>query len=395
MRHLKSDSNSSRIRLWTGDFVALLSANLLLCFGFYMLPVTLPAYVQQLGGTHLQASLAIGLFSATSLLSRVLAAAVIDAVGERLIIPAGIIVIGATTLSFIWLPIDGILFLRALQGIGWGMATAAIATVVYKIVPAGRRGEGSGYYALTVIIAVSVTPLLAIVLLNAFQFAILLSVAAALTLAALALQGRGLTALPRTNAASQSIPRVTIKSIFEPGALLPAGLCALLSISLCGIVAYLVLFAAERRLAHVWVYFIGYALMILLTRPFIGRLFDRSGHRYIILPGSVSMILGLVALAQTQSTGMLIVSSLLYGFGYGAVQPTLQTWAVNRCPVDRKAAANGLFLSGIDLGYMVGAITLGQIARFTSYATMYLCAALTMLVFVAIYVREVRRESQR
>ena len=58
--------------IWTGGYVALLAANLLLCFGFYMLPSTLPAYVKQLGGSNLEASLVIGLFSVMSLGSRII-----------------------------------------------------------------------------------------------------------------------------------------------------------------------------------------------------------------------------------------------------------------------------------------------------------------------------------
>jgi hypothetical protein len=53
------------------------------------------------------------------------------------------------------------------------------------------------------------------------------------------------------------------------------------------------------------------------------------------------------------------------------VEPSLQTWAVNRCPRDRKAAANGLFLSTIDLGYIIGAVVLGQVAAVTSCAGMF------------------------
>jgi predicted MFS family arabinose efflux permease len=64
---------------------------------------------------------------------------------------------------------------------------------------------------------------------------------------------------------------------------------------------------------------------------------------------------------------------------------------VNRCPSDRKAAANGLFLSSIDLGYIVGAVALGQVAALQGYATMYRFAALTMAVFVVVYLIELWR----
>jgi len=382
--------------VWTGSFISLLLLNLLLCFGFYMLPPTLPAYVIDIGGSPFQASLVIGTFSITSLAARVISGTVVDAIGESTVIIAGIVLIAATTLGFVWSPVNGILLLRGLQGIGWGLSTAAIATAVYKVVPESRRGEGSGYYALTTIAAASLTPLLAIVLKNASDIALVLGVSVALTLAATTLLKSGLSALPPVSAGPRRHVAITARSIFEPGALLPSVLCFLVSMPLCGVIAYLVLFGAERHLERVWIFFIGYALMILATRPFIGRLFDRRGHAVIILPGCVAMLLGLLTLSLTDSTALLVVSSLLFGFGYGAVHPSLHAWAVNRCPVDRKAAANGLFLSAIDLGYIVGAIALGFVAELTSFALMYRCSALAIVALMAIYLYELfRRKGPR
>lgn len=372
-------------RLWTGSFAALLAVSFLLCFGFYMLPATLPAYVTQLGGTPFQASLAIGVFSATSLLSRVAAGVVVDAVGERPVIVIGILAIVATTLSFSWLPIEGILLLRGLQGIGWGLATAAIATAVYKVVPDARRAEGSGYYVLTVIISASLTPMLAILLMTTFDYSVMLAASAFVVFAALPMVRRSLAPLRRPDVRPRGRRRLTLGAVFEPGALLPSLLCFVVTIPLSGVMAYLVLFAREQGLERVWLFFLGYSATVVATRPFIGRLFDRQGHAIIVVPGALSMLLGLAALSQTQTTAMLVASSLLYGFGYGAVHPSLQTWAVNRCPADRKAAANGLFMSAIDLGYIVGAVVLGHVAALSSYATMYACGAAVMVVFLALY----------
>ena len=371
--------------LWSASFIALLLANLLLCLGFYMLPATLPAYVKQMGGTNFQASLVIGSFSIMSLLARVFSGTVVDRVGETKVILAGILVIVATTLSFIWLPANGILLLRSVQGIGWGISTAAIATAVYKIIPQSRRGEGSGYYALTVITSLSLTPLGAILLMDSFSFWVLLAVSALVTLSSVALLPKGLAALPTQGTTPSACRTVSLRNIFEPGAVIPAALCFILTVPLCGVMAYLVLFGREQKITNIWVFFIGYTLMILVTRPFIGRLFDRRGHRLIILPGTLFMALGLIALSLTESTPMLVVASLLYGLGYGAVQPSLQTLAVNRCPPERKAAANGLFMSAIDLGYIVGAVLLGYVAGRIGYASMYLYSTLALLAFVAVY----------
>ncbi|WP_170285848.1 MFS transporter [Propionivibrio limicola] len=374
--------------LWTPAFVALLAVNLLLCFGFYMLPATLPAHVKLVGGSHFEASLVIGMFSITSLAARVISGTAVDAIGERRLIGAGILIIAATTLAFIWLPIDGILLLRSLQGIGWGLSTAAIATAVYKIVPEARRGEGSGYYVLTVITALSLTPLVAILLMETFSFDVLLTTSALFTLSALALLRRGLSTLP---AAQPVRHEISLRNVFEPGAVVPSLLCFINSVPLCGVMVYLVLFGRERQIDNLWVFFIGYTLMILLTRPAIGRLFDRKGHLVIIVPGCLAMMLGLAVLSLSASTSMLVAASLLYGLGYGAVHPSLQTWAVNRCPPNRKAAANGLFMSAIDLGYIVGAISLGHLAKLSSYSAMYLYSTGALVVFLAVYLAEVRK----
>lgn len=381
--------------IWTGGYVALLTANLLLCFGFYMLPSTLPAYVKQLGGSNLEASLVIGLFSVMSLCSRIMSGTIVDAVGEYRIILSGIVVIVATTVAFAWAPVTAILLLRSVQGIGWGLATAAIATAVYKAVPEARRGEGTGYYALTVIVAVSLTPLVAILLMSSFDFVVLLAVSSGLALASTLSLKAGMP-LPPSPRAERGIRRkISLTGVFERGALVPSALCFLLSIPLCGVIAYMVMFGREQQLGDVWVFFIGYALMILATRPFIGRLFDRKGHAIIVLPGTLAMIAGLVALSVTGSTPMLVVSSLLYGIGYGAVQPSLHTWAVNRCPPDRKAAANGLFLSAIDLGYIVGAIVLGRVAESVGFAAMYRYSALALMAFIVLYLFARSRSSTR
>ena len=374
--------------------MALLSVNLLLCFGFYMLPATLPAYVKQIGGTNFEASLVIGMFSIVSLASRVVSGTVVDAAGEKKVILSGVMIIAVTTLSFIWMPVGGILLLRSLQGIGWGLSTAAIATAVYKVVPERRRGEGSGYYSLTVIISLSLTPLVAILLMSSFRFSLVLGASALLTSAALLLLRKGLSSLPAIDAQRGSYRRVTLHNVFEEGALLPSFLCFVLSVPLCGVMAYLVLFGQEQHIDNIWIFFIGYSTMILVTRPFIGRLFDKKGHAIIILPGSVAIVLGLFALSLAQSTAMLVVASLLFGLGYGAVHPSLQTWAVNRCPADRKAAANGLFMSAIDLGYIVGAVVLGYVAGRDSYAMMYRYSTLAMLVFFAVYLFGRARDSR-
>ena len=389
----KATAASVETSLWTPDYLALLSANLLICLGFYMLPSTLPAYVKGIGGDQLQVSLVIGSFSIMSLMARFISGPIVDEIGEKRVIIAGVAIIVATTLAFIWMPVNGILLLRSVQGLGWGVATVAIASAVFKVVPQARRGEGSGYYVLTVITSLSVTPVIAILLMRATSYAVMLGASALLTLTTILLLNRALVAIPPPANHHQPTRKISWRNVFEPKAFLPSFLCFIVSMPLSAVMSFLVLFGQEQRIDEIWIFFVGYTLMILVTRPFIGRLFDRRGHAIIILPGCLAMMVGLAVLSVTgQSLFMLVLASLFYGLGYGAVHPSLQAWAVNRSPVDRKAAANGLYLSGIDLGYLIGTLVLGFIAERESFARMYLYSIITLVVFLGIYLKELAKE---
>ncbi len=71
------------------------------------------------------------------------------------------------------------------------------------------------------------------------------------------------------------------------------------------------------------------------------------------------MLVGLTLLSYATSEISLLAASLFYRLGYGAAHPSLQAWAIDRSPADRKGAANGTFLSSLDLGYAVGAVLMG------------------------------------
>ena len=98
-------------------------------------------------------------------------------------------------------------------------------------------------------------------------------------------------------------------------------------------------------------------------------------------------------LSYANSIPKLIMASLFYGLGYGAVQPSLQAWAVNRSPDNRKGAANGTFLSSMDLAYTVGSILLGSIAGYKGYAVMYRVSSIFVVLLLIIYIGHLVRNS--
>ncbi|MFL0197231.1 MFS transporter [Clostridium sp. WILCCON 0269] len=362
----------------------MLFSNLFIYLGFYMLVPTLPAYAKVCGGSNFEASLVVSTFSITSLLIRLISGSIMDKIEIKPLLLLGAIILSVTTLSYVWLPVNAIIFVRIIQGIGWGLASTGTAAIFSNIIPKEKRGEGMGYYSLSMIISMALSPIVAIVLMNLYSFKNIAFIS-------IALVATGMIFLSQVKIPKKIAPESKSKKIFsltdsfEKKAALPSLLCFLLVITLCGIMSYIMLYGRELNISSIWIYFIGFVAMILVTRPLVGKVFDKKGHTVIIIPGSISLIIGLILLSYANSVPSLIVSSLFYGLGYGAVQPSLQAWTVNRSPHNRKGAANGTFLSSMDLSYTLGAILLSFIAQHKSYAFMYRFSNIFIILLLAVY----------
>lgn len=370
-------------KLWSKSYIFIVFTNLFAYLGFYLLVPTLPAYAKQIGGTSFQASLVVSMFSITALICRFVVDIICNKIGKKLVLLIGFSILGLTTFSYIFIPIVGIIMVRALQGIGWGIASTTIAAVVSEIVPEKRRGEGMGYYSLSMIVGMAIAPVVAIMIMNKYKFVVI--AAASIFFTVMGILSVNKVHIEKSHNTYSNKKVLSLDDFFEKKAVLPAFLSFLLAITLCGIMSYIMLYGKEINMNNVWIYFVGHVAMVLISRPFIGKILDKKGHVVVIVPGVICTIIGLVILSYVHSTVSLVIASMFYGFGYGAVQPSLQVWAVNRAPEDRKVAANGTFLSSMDLGFTFGAIILSFIANSKSYAVMYRSSVIFMAIFLVVY----------
>ncbi|MNP41424.1 major facilitator superfamily transporter [compost metagenome] len=160
----------------------------------------------------------------------------------------------------------------------------------------------------------------------------------------------------------------------------------MLSITYSGLLSFIALFGEFVNLEQVGLFFLFNAITIVIIRPISGRLFDRRGHAAVLIPAGILVVASMVILSFTTSMSMLITSALLYGLGFGAIQPTLQAWMLRSSTPEQYGTANSLFYNATDLGVAVGAIILGAISSATNYAVMYRYSAGFMVLFVVLYV---------
>lgn len=128
-----------------------------------------------------------------------------------------------------------------------------------------------------------------------------------------------------------------------------------------GIGSFITLFATEVGIADISLFFLFNALAIAVTRPFSGKLYDAKGHSFVIIPGVIITFIGIILLSYTTTIPSLIIAAACYGSGFGAIQPALQAWMIDRVAPHRRGVATATFFSAFDLGIGAGAIILDSL----------------------------------
>jgi len=168
----------------------------------------------------------------------------------------------------------------------------------------------------------------------------------------------------------------------------------LFGICIGGILNFIALLAKEVHIANSGAFFLMCTVCIFLSRLVTGRIFDKKGPAWVILPGTILFLLGFVVLAQSKTMTSFLIASALYGFGYGTIFPAVQTWMFNLVPPAKRSAASATFYNMIDIGNGVGSVALGMLAGQLGYASIYWCSAIIMGIFLLSYIWFVIQEKQ-
>ena len=180
--------------------------------------------------------------------------------------------------------------------------------------------------------------------------------------------------------------KLSIGDLFEKGAMPVALLGSLIALSYASVLSYLSIYAQEKGLlALASTFFLVFAAVMLLTRPFTGRLFDEKGPQYVIIPGFIFFAIGLILLANMDSALSFLVAGAFVGFGYGALVPSFQTLAVQSTKHERSGYATATFFTFFDSGLAIGSFVLGLIALHFGYQYVYLISGALVLVVFILY----------
>src|SRR5699024_5417623 len=126
------------------------------------------------------------------------------------------------------------------------------------------------------------------------------------------------------------------------------------------ILSFVPVYAEEIGLATTASYFfLVFAIVMVVFRPYLGRAFDEKGAKIVLVPSLIIFAIGLATLVVTNGSIMLLVAGGLIGLCYGTLLPGFQTLAIHRTTADRSGHAISTFFLFYDLGIALGAVVWG------------------------------------
>ncbi|MDO8726656.1 MAG: MFS transporter [Candidatus Methanoperedens sp.] len=346
---------SKNEKLFTKNFILTSLSTFTLFTSFYFLLITLPFYIQKLGGSESEIGYIIGVFTISAVFLRPFIGREVDKHGRKKLLVAGMVVFLISMMLYNYTTdVTSLLLLRILHGIGWGAATTAASTLIADIAPPARRGEAMGIFGMSSNVAMAIGPVLSMILLKEYDFPVLFSVCAAIALISL------LLVLP----ISEKIVIRPKTPLFSKEALFPSVLMFTISLTYGSIVSFLPLFQEKQGVSNAGIFFSVFAITLILVRALAGKLSDIKGRKFVIVPGMIIISLGLFFVATASSLTTFLVAALLYGLGFGLFHPTLMALLVDRVSPQGRGAAMGTFTAAFDLGIGVGSIIMGIVLQF-------------------------------
>ncbi|MDQ6420416.1 MFS transporter [Paenibacillus sp. LHD-117] len=371
-------------RLWTRPFILYTVGMLFLFTGFYLLLPTMPLFIKQLGGNEAQVGLATGAFMLAAVVVRPIVGGLLDRYGRRPFIVWGLLLFALAMYLYDWVGgIVVLLMLRILHGMTWAVSTTAVFTAVTDMIPSSRRGEGMGWFGTAMTLAMAIGPMLGIWVMQNLSFGALFLIACSLSAAALFLTfGVKLPFRPQTG--NRKI------EFFEKSVWPVAASVFLLMIAYGGTTTFVPLFSQSIGV-NSGLFFLVYAVTLTLIRPVAGKLSDRRGETFVIIPGLAITIAALLLLSLATGWAGVLAAAVLFGVGFGSAQPALQVATLRLARPDRRGVANASLLTATDLGIGLGAIALGWVSQFGSYQVLFTVSAVSAFLSLMLFVLVVKR----
>ncbi|MDY6450392.1 MFS transporter [Acinetobacter faecalis] len=377
-------------RLWNKSFILCLFNNLFLFTYYFALLAVLPIYIMKdLGGTIEQAGLALTLFLVSSIAIRPFSGLISQKLGKKLTFRGSELFFVLFALSYLW--IDSmwtLLLVRFLHGFWFSILTTVTVPVANDFIPEHRKGEGMGYFVMSTNLGVVIGPLIALTVIQFASFNTLFALLSVLMAVGFifCLMLKIPEQQPEVKQIEEKNTKLTLHDIIETK-VIPVGLVALLTaLTYSSILSFITAYSESKNLfEYASIFFIVFAVSMIVVRPFVGKMFDRKGPSAVMYPSFIFFAIGMVLVSFVNNQWTLWLSAVFIGIGYGTLFPCLQTVAIQTVPKNRMGHAISTFFTLFDIGLAVGSIIMGIFISWMGFQNTFLLCSVIIVLTLLVY----------
>lgn len=375
-------------RLWSPAFINYGISSGILYMTQYVLVAALPIVItSELSGSDLDAGLAMTYFQIGTIVCRLFAGRLIDGFNKR------VVLLLSTALFFIIMglfnfttSLEAIFVLRGLHGVVFALGTTVMAALAVLVLPPNRKGEGINMFAIFSNVAMVLGPAIGLYALASYGSIALYLFLTIMTGLALVLSN----SIPLSK--ELATPKLSthkgwhIFQFIEKRSLPWALMGLFIGFTYSGVLVFIPI-ELNSMGSGIWgsAFFAIFAVMIIISRPLVGKAYARYGSKYIIYPGLALFILGLLALSIAITPLTIILTAPLLGLGYGAAQPAFQALAIQSAPIERAGVSTATYFLALDISVGAGSVILALLASAVGYQYLYMFTAIIMIVALALY----------
>jgi len=362
-----------------------------------LLPV-MALFAYELGASIGIIGLIIGLYSLTNTPANILFGRLIDRVGYKVPLTAGLIgdALSMFFYSLCRLPIH-LALLRVFHGISGGLVGPATMSITADYSDRAQKGRAMAFYGMSIATATLVGYGLGGVIASRLGYqavflfgTIMLAFGAMLSLL-----------LPRARKKDSVTAKTSLSEGFDKakGLLRRKGLTVAYSsifaqyFAFGGVVTLLPLYVnnLEMEAFHVGMLLATFAIMFIILQFPSGALSDKVGRLIPIAAGLCLGVVSLVVLPSVVTFPMLAVIMALYGIAYGLLFPSISALVADHTVPEERGMATGLFHAFLTAGVAIGAPVIGWVGGMVGVELGLILSSVIMILALVIALTALRR----
>lgn len=405
-------------KVYSKDMMLVLAATFFYMASPMLVTPLITGFTESIGASAGLMGLVGGLMNLVSLLCRPIAGNLADRISKYKLSFIGAVFMTAACVGYVFAPNEVVVVIaRIINGFGFACCSVCMATWMSNMLPKDKIGSGMGVYGTMNALAMAVTPAIGVSVYQTFGYRVSFVIALVFSAAIIVvIQFTGNKGEPETwepegkddASTGKNCHADTKKARVSAGhavsgqrkrlelidvKVIPIALIIMLfAIPYCATQSFIVTYAEARGLhVSVSLFFPAYAVVLIVLRLSLRRLFDKLPFHVFLLTSALSEFLAILFLAIMENNAVMLLASCFLAGGYGIMSSVCQSTAILLAGKEKRGLANSTYYIGLDLGMTLGPMIGGALYGGLDIGWFYPVLMVTMPLAGVVYAAAGRR----